>query len=290
MEFGVYRTGESKISVFLQTLLSGRYRTDHLITAAEITQLVEDYQIYMGRKVHAPSSDKPYSQGIYFNSDWSLLDEKLYARNFAVTKSGYYCLVPEDSQVGDRLVALVGGNVPFVLRRVKHSANTATREEVSAPNSPSTEQETTSSPFSSFLTGLNEHPFSLNEDITYDEAEEETTLSLLSSTPTEPDEQSPVLDITCDETEVNGPAYSGTSRGPEYPLIYQQNLIMRETDDEACVTLGVEYFVPKKIPGSDSYDPSFKVIGTAYVHGVMNGEVMDAYRRGKAVMQTYLLV
>ena len=188
---GIYSTGESKVSVFLRTLLSGRYTNDNLITIEEVTKLVDDYQVYMNRKEHPPSSDEDKSDETFFNSTLRLLLLKLDRRTFAVTKRGYYAMVPEDTQAGDRLVALVGGNVPFVLRRVKHDVSTVIQQ--------GDFKQYTGSP-----------------------ALEEIEPSSSSSTPTTPN-QHPVAPM--EEEEINGPAYSGTSRGPRYPLVYNQQLV-----------------------------------------------------------------
>lgn len=262
IDSGVYSTGESKVSAFLSTLLSGRYTNDHLITIEEVTKLVDDYQVYMNRKKHPPSSEEYNSNETFFNSTLKLLLLKLHRRTFAVTKSGYYAMVPENTQVGDRLVALVGGNVPFVLRRVKHDVSSVTpkRDSKQHTGPPALEGTEPSPPFSA-LTAPNQYP----------------------STPIE-------------EEEINGPAYSGTSRGPKYPLIYNQQLIEGQennTDESVGVRILSEFFIPRKVPGGSSskaYDPTFEIVGTAYVHGFMSGEVKGAYEQGRASLQTFLLV
>lgn len=168
--------------------------------------------------------------------------------------------MPAHAQPGDRLVVLVGGNVPFVLRRVKHDWDTVREEEIK-------EQQA-------------DTPVVAVESLTS------------SSIPTAPAQHASMAaeDDGWDEGVVNGPAYPGTSRGPQYPLIWHQQLVEGQISEEAGVAVQVEFFVPQKMPGSESYDPTFEVVGTAYVHGVMNGEVKRAYEKRCATLQMYLLV
>jgi len=71
----------------------------------------------------------------------------------------------------------------------------------------------------------------------------------------------------------------------------RQQLLEGQTSDESAVfALQSEFFVPEELPGSDCYGPSFEIVGTAYVHDFMNGEVERDYENGRATMQTYLLV
>ena len=71
------------------------------MTIEEITKLVGDYQVYMNRKEHPPSSDEYNSNETFFNSTLRLLLLKLHRR---------------------------GGNVSFVLRRVKHNVSTVNKK------------------------------------------------------------------------------------------------------------------------------------------------------------------
>lgn len=46
----------------------------------------------------------------------ALINRSCVSRRFAVTAKGYPALVPERAQIGDHIVVLLGGDVPFVLR------------------------------------------------------------------------------------------------------------------------------------------------------------------------------
>lgn len=56
-------------------------------------------------------------------------------RSFALTEQGHIGWIPEQSQVGDRVVLLAGGKVPYILRPVESDStvdleiNTTTMEE-----------------------------------------------------------------------------------------------------------------------------------------------------------------
>jgi hypothetical protein len=50
---------------------------------------------------------------------WSAINNQVSNRRFVVTKQGYISLVPDSSQVGDRIAILASGSMPFVLRKVE---------------------------------------------------------------------------------------------------------------------------------------------------------------------------
>lgn len=151
--------------------------------------------------------------------------------------------------------------MPFVLRRVKHDEDTVRQGKIKEQQANTPIVATESLTSSSILTAPVQDAVIPAED-----------------------------DDDRDEAVINGPAFSGTSRGPQYPLIWHQQLVEGQMSDEAGVAVKCKFFVPQKMPDSEFFDPSFEVAGTAYVHGVMNGEVKRAYETGCATLQTYLLV
>jgi hypothetical protein len=231
---GAYITGESKVSAFLQTLLSGRYTDHHLITAEEVSKLINAYHIHVSQKGDPPDGDESSSK-TFFHAMLRLLAKKLHGRTFAITTNGYYSMVPLHAQPGDKIVALVGGNVPFVLRKIYHKTESA----------------------------------------------------VLDGGP---------------RAAINGPAYPGTSRGPNYPLIHNYRLARGQENNKGIEDVAIaeinEFVLPSKVPGlastlpasSIAYHNTFEVVGTAYVHGAMTGEIKRAYGRGEATLQTYMLV
>ncbi|KAH7113112.1 hypothetical protein B0J13DRAFT_244289 [Dactylonectria estremocensis] len=41
----------------------------------------------------------------------------VYGRRFCISENGYFCLLPATSRNGDLISVLLGGEVPYVLRR-----------------------------------------------------------------------------------------------------------------------------------------------------------------------------
>ena len=204
----------------------------------------------MGRE--EPSSPQPDG---FFDTTLKLLEIEIQSRKFVVTDSGYYALVPRDAQEGDILVALVGGNVPFVLRRVVFDEGSSSRKE-----------ETLSKK------GLE------TSDTSYD--------TNLPATPLEDVELSALEDL---EAMANGPSYSGTSRGPRYPIIMNQELVLDVLDESVGVGINSDFYFPRQL-GKGQYDASWEIVKTTYVHKIMNEKVKKAYEDGRATLQTYLIV
>lgn len=50
---------------------------------------------------------------------YQLLDEDV-EQELCITENGYMALVPEETQLGDRMALLTGGRLPLVLRPYKH--------------------------------------------------------------------------------------------------------------------------------------------------------------------------
>jgi len=62
-------------------------------------------------------------------------------------------------------------------------------------------------------------------------------------------------------------------------MIWRQQLLESQTSDESAVlALQSEFFVPEELPGLDCYDPSFEIVGTAYVHGFMDGSKKETMK------------
>ncbi|EON63562.1 hypothetical protein W97_02790 [Coniosporium apollinis CBS 100218] len=57
-----------------------------------------------------------------------MLHRTTFGMRFATTERGYYCMVPQAAEVGDTIVVLRGGSVPFVLREADRCAVTKDKE------------------------------------------------------------------------------------------------------------------------------------------------------------------
>jgi hypothetical protein len=192
-------------------LLAGFYTTEH-------DHFRREYRLHM----YKDAKKDPQSEAemrIHLNLKKHMI-ELLRKRRFTVTTNGLFALVPSKAKPGDVVAVLVGGVVPFVLRK---------KERQRGPQSQS------------------------------------------------------------DGLQRGGPESAGTSRRPDSPLIVSQKRRPRGRAVEIecrCETPVRDW----DHRGSEVYHPSWEVIGTAYVHGIMHGEVKDKYEAGEAVLQTFLLV
>lgn len=120
---------------------------------------------------------------------------------------------------------------------------------------------------------------------------------------------SPLGSLTQQEVDelANEEGYAGTSKGPNFPLIAGQMVIFgdeADVSDEGDEKEDIEkrwdgkklkgvkanFFPPRQDAVDPAvYHPSFEVIGTAYVHGAMNGEVKEAYSSGGVSLKTFLV-
>ncbi|KAK5991510.1 Heterokaryon incompatibility 6-like protein [Cladobotryum mycophilum] len=222
-----YKTGESRISVFITTILSGNCHLGVPETEEEKEERKELEASFRQKDVANAGAYSwfPHDMRMSLNMDRRLVNS-LKLRRFAITATGLYALVPMNTQPGDVIAVLVGGMVPFVLRKKIHDG------------------------------GSTIYPNDLYLD-----------------------------DSTKAVHDGFGAGYAGTSRRPDSPLIKR----LRRPPNER---IELEAMVPDKVVcgTEDSYDPSWEVVGTAYVHGIMNGEIKTKYENGEADLQTFLLV
>ncbi|KAK4169652.1 hypothetical protein QBC43DRAFT_306488 [Cladorrhinum sp. PSN259] len=257
-------TSETRFIAFIQTLTAGYSGYEK----EEFVEFVQKYRLLMYNDAkNDPLSEFRMNSGSHINQQLmytdpnSKINERLKGllrkRRFAVTQTGFFALVPIQAAPGDVIAVLVGGAVPFVLRKKVVPDTSGENDQVNASLSGAS------------ATG--------NTD----------------SKNTPPSDTSNEIEFATAEVwhEINGPKYAGTSRSPDSPLIVEHTLHLDETG-ESTLGVTVRFKAPTKLVGIDDkvYDPLGQVIGTAYVHGIMHGEMKERYKAGDAALQTFLLV
>ena len=108
-----YITGESLLDAYKLTLVAGLNHThDH--AGAEYVQANWDDYISHIEEINKSSSQVTqqmpfYKQAISISGAW-------HDARFAITKHGYFCLLPRMAQVGDTIAVIKGHKMPSVLR------------------------------------------------------------------------------------------------------------------------------------------------------------------------------
>jgi hypothetical protein len=83
------------------------------------------YRTWSGGMVKNEEFGAQHSEAAQNGSDelhsalWQAINNQFKSRRFVITKQGYIGLVPDTSQVGDRVGILASGSMPFVLRKVE---------------------------------------------------------------------------------------------------------------------------------------------------------------------------
>jgi hypothetical protein len=123
---GAYVTGEDIRNAFWLTLFADTSISDRLDRRTTRASRDSDvkaagFLLWSGEESGLkPSTKAPdMNAKFYFTLQISLLD-----RRFAISEKGYFGLVPEETQPGDRICILYGGQTPFILRRVKEVRET----------------------------------------------------------------------------------------------------------------------------------------------------------------------
>jgi hypothetical protein len=256
-----YVTGETRFHAFIETLYAGR--SDIKL---ELEYFKQQYEAHMYKDAKLnPDSERNLNLGPGLENR---LMELFRKRRFTVTTNGLFALVPKQARPGDTIAVLVGGMVPFVLRKVEGPGS-----EVQADDSEATDTQSMPEPrFWNQLRFCNPFRFwnqRLPDSRSEDDSKRETGQDLW--------------------REANA-LYGGTSRRPDAPRITEQWL---KGEDGDAFKLRVKLERPASVCGPDgeeAFYPCWQVIGTAYVHGIMKGEVRDKYQKGEAALQTFLLV
>jgi hypothetical protein len=94
-----YLTGERRLEAFFRTIAGNR---------------VEATPVHYGGTVEDDDN-------LYYTQSWIKMARLNKHRRFYITKKGYYGLAHNEARQGDLVCILLGGNVPFVLRKEKES-------------------------------------------------------------------------------------------------------------------------------------------------------------------------
>ncbi|KAE9364913.1 HET-domain-containing protein, partial [Stipitochalara longipes BDJ] len=118
-----YPTGESIESVFIQTLI-GRVKRESQISSDELQLCYNTWRRYWvvahrehGKFIefsHMELSTKDLARATYF---MKAQQQAAYGRRFFTTRNGYMGLCPSLATIGDKIVILLGGKTPFILRK-----------------------------------------------------------------------------------------------------------------------------------------------------------------------------
>lgn len=118
-----YSTGEKVENVFIQTLI-GRVKLEPEIPSDELPLYYKAWRRYWavvhrqhGKYIafsHMELSIEDLARATYIMKGQQ---QAAYGRRFFTTKNGYMGLSPSLARIGDKIVILLGGKTPFILRK-----------------------------------------------------------------------------------------------------------------------------------------------------------------------------
>lgn len=121
-----YPTGETVEEVLFRTAVRGPpwHKSDFEVHTKELDSLRHAFWQHLNLSLIGDKEGTPEAKRrkvtkaptSVFNVDTL---PRLYKRRFCITERGYFGLVPADAQVGDLMAIVLGGHVPFVLRRAE---------------------------------------------------------------------------------------------------------------------------------------------------------------------------
>jgi hypothetical protein len=127
-----YPTGETMWDAFWKTLAAGKNGSSHGHAPQEYSEVLSlivdecmDAEQHIAGQPYTSRRQKGFFtlKSLTSRKPKQILDDMrkafrsaMHCRAFAITKKGYFCLVPRLTQVNDAVVILQGGHVPFVVR------------------------------------------------------------------------------------------------------------------------------------------------------------------------------